>query len=71
MLLLTAGKISFSYELSDFRGKYDMCERHCLMAFGCGEVATLIKINKIAWKVISGVAVPAHQYEVVHNYYWQ
>ena len=47
MLLLTAGKISFSYELSDFRGKYDMCERHCLMAFGCGEVATLIKINKI------------------------
>ena len=55
MLLLAAGKISYSYELSDFRGKYDMCERHCLMAYGCSEVA---------WTVTSGVTVPGHQYEM-------
>jgi len=60
MLLLAAGKISFRYELSDFRGKFDMCERHCLVAYSCSEVATFIKVNEIDWKVTSGVTVPGH-----------
>ena len=60
ILLLAAGKISFSCELSDFRDKYDMCKRYCFMAYGCSEVATLNKVNKIAWKVTSEVTILGH-----------
>ena len=66
MLLLAADKIHLvtNYQISGVNN-YEMCKRHCLMAYGCSVVATLIKVNKIAWKVTSGITVPGHQYEVV------